>query len=100
MKMNFHKSVQLIGRSAIQENPAHLTQGELVQKQAGYVPLYNPASVIVVFLFMRRTKTLFHVIYHLDVALKMESVRPSETLVSTYESTRRYNPEDQHRQVS
>jgi hypothetical protein len=32
-------------------------------------------------------------------ALKMETVRFSETLVSTYESTRRYNPE-QHRHAS
>jgi hypothetical protein len=27
---------------------------------------------------------------------KMEAVCASETLVPTYESTRRYNPEDQH----
>jgi hypothetical protein len=30
-------------------------------------------------------------------ALKMEVVCSSETLVSTYKSTRRYNPEDQSR---
>jgi hypothetical protein len=29
--------------------------------------------------------------------LRIEAVCPSETLVSTYESTRRYKPEDQHR---
>jgi hypothetical protein len=29
--------------------------------------------------------------------LKMEAVRSSETPVSTYKSTRRYNPEEQHR---
>jgi hypothetical protein len=28
--------------------------------------------------------------------MKMEAVCYSETLVSTYKSTRRYNPEDQH----
>jgi hypothetical protein len=28
--------------------------------------------------------------------MMMETVRSSETLVSTYKSTRRYNPEDQH----
>jgi hypothetical protein len=32
--------------------------------------------------------------------LKMEAVCSSETLVSTYKSTRRYNPEDQHGSVS
>jgi hypothetical protein len=30
-------------------------------------------------------------------ALKMEAVCLSETFISTYNSTRRYNPEDQHR---
>jgi hypothetical protein len=32
-----------------------------------------------------------------DVALKMEIVCFSETLVSAYESTQRQNPEEQHR---
>jgi hypothetical protein len=32
-------------------------------------------------------------------ALKMEAVCSSETLVSTYKSTRRYYPEDQHRHL-
>jgi hypothetical protein len=32
-------------------------------------------------------------------ALNMGTVRFSETLVSAYESTRRYNAEDQHRQL-
>jgi hypothetical protein len=31
-------------------------------------------------------------------ALKMEAVCTSETLISSYKSTRRYNPEDQHRE--
>jgi hypothetical protein len=31
-------------------------------------------------------------------ALKMEAVFSSKTLVSTFKSTRRYNPEDQNRQ--
>jgi hypothetical protein len=33
------------------------------------------------------------------LALKMEAVCFSETLVSTYKSTRRYNPEEQHRHL-
>jgi hypothetical protein len=33
----------------------------------------------------------------LCIHLKMEGVCYSETLVSTYESTRRHNPEEQHR---
>jgi hypothetical protein len=32
----------------------------------------------------------------LNSSLKMEAVYSSETLISTYKSTRRYNPEDQH----
>jgi hypothetical protein len=32
-------------------------------------------------------------------ALKMEAVCSSETLLSTYKSTRRYNPKDQHRHL-
>jgi hypothetical protein len=30
------------------------------------------------------------------IALMMEAVRTSETLVKSYQSTRRYNPEDSH----
>jgi hypothetical protein len=30
------------------------------------------------------------------IALKMEAVRTSETLVNLYQFTRRYNPEDGH----
>jgi hypothetical protein len=33
-------------------------------------------------------------------ALKMEKVYFSETLVSTYESTRRHNPEEQHHLIT
>jgi hypothetical protein len=36
----------------------------------------------------------FHL--HNSSALKMEAVCPSETLVSIYKSTWRYNPEDKH----
>jgi hypothetical protein len=34
------------------------------------------------------------------LALKIEAVCPSKTLVSTYKSTRRYNPENKHTQFS
>jgi hypothetical protein len=30
------------------------------------------------------------------IALMMEAVQTSETLVNSYQSTRRYNPEDSH----
>jgi hypothetical protein len=30
------------------------------------------------------------------IALMMEAVQASETLVNSYQSTRRYNPEDSH----
>jgi hypothetical protein len=33
-------------------------------------------------------------------ALKMETACFSETLVSTYKSTQRYNPEEQHRHIT
>jgi hypothetical protein len=33
------------------------------------------------------------------LGLKMEAVYSSETLVSTYNSVRRYNPEDRHRHL-
>jgi hypothetical protein len=31
-----------------------------------------------------------------EIALMMEAVRTSETLLNSYQSTRRYNPEDSH----
>jgi hypothetical protein len=42
---------------------------------------------------IRATMLLFCV---LTIALKMETIYFSETMVSTYESTRRQNPEERH----
>jgi hypothetical protein len=47
----------------------------------------------------RKIKTFLRNILLSSLTLKMEALCSSETLVSTYKSTRSYNPEQQHRQV-
>jgi hypothetical protein len=39
-------------------------------------------------------------ISHSLIALMMEAVQTCETLVNSYQSTRRYNPEDSHLQIN
>jgi hypothetical protein len=50
-------------------------------------------------LFLEISHTHFRSHPSIHPALKMETVCFSETLVSTYKSTRRYNPEEQHRHL-
>jgi hypothetical protein len=45
------------------------------------------------------TQNSVFVSYVTITALKMETICFSETMVPTYESTRRHNPEEEHRQL-
>jgi hypothetical protein len=45
---------------------------------------------------VRTSETLVNFYQTTGIALMMEAARASETLVNFYQTTRRYNPEDSH----